>query len=72
VKVGDLVRWKGSMYADVTHQQGIIVDGPRKGCVRATGDAYRVAWFTVSCDDDDDDGFGWHGDYYLEVLNESR
>ena len=54
--------------------QGIIVDGPRQGWNGAKPvDTYRVAWLTVSFDPVIlEDGFGWHHDYYLEVISENR
>ena len=70
MNVGDLVKWRGATIMD----QGIIVDGPRQGWNGAKpADAYKVAWLTVSFDPVIlEDGFGWHHDYYLEVISESR
>ena len=70
MKIGDLVKWRGAVSMD----QGIVVDGPRQGWSGAKiVDTYRVAWLTVSFDPVIlEDGFGWHHDYYLEVLSENR
>jgi len=69
MKVGDLVKWRGAVSID----QGIIVDGPRQSWNGAKPvDTYKVAWSRHDIWFDGDNGFGWHHDYYLEVLNESR
>jgi hypothetical protein len=70
MKVGDMVKWRGAASID----QGIVVDGPRQGWNGAKPvDTYKVAWLTVSFDPVIlEDGSGWHHDYYLEVLSESR
>jgi hypothetical protein len=73
VKVGDLVKWvmPGMDPVDRGQHTGIIVNGPRDGC---QGDekvsSYEVAWFT---EETWLDGMqGWHTDYNLELLSESR
>ena len=70
MKVGDMVKWRGAVSID----QGIVVDGPRQGWNGAKPvDTYKVAWLTVSFDPVIlEDGSGWHHDYYLEGLSESR
>ena len=37
----------------------------------ASGGDFHPGFYSAE-HDDAEDGFGWHGDYYLEVLNESR
>jgi hypothetical protein len=73
VKIGDLVKWNGSIdYTVARADTGIVVDGPRDEEAREGSDdeespatSYAVAWFDAKTT-------FWHLDFNLEILSENR
>ena len=66
MKVGDLVKWRGSEdEVGLLLDTGIIVGGPRADCSEHPATAYAVAWFDAKTT-------FWHNDHNLEVLSENR
>ena len=71
MKIGDLVKWNGSIdYTVARADTGIVVGGPREGGVWHSDEgevaiSYEVTWFDAKTT-------FWHSDEHLEVLSENR